>query len=421
MNTVESTLSIEQKLYGLMIIWAEAKYAFPSFDKLPDLDWDQSLQDFIPRVISAEDVRNYYQLLMEFSALLKDGHTMVVPPWGRTNPENDIPPLEVQVIGDKFVVARAGEADEISTQRIYQGLEIIEVEGIPVRDYFEDNVLRYHSGGSKQADEAMYILYILDGPKNTNISLKVKDMDGKLRSVILPRNSTDNQGNPFQYRFLQWNPVMDADLLSSGVLYIKIAHFMNPALANEFLELIDNLDQSDIKGIVIDLRYSLGGRSDLAESMLSGLIDQPVDSPIYKYHHYIPAYRSWGREPQWSEINNTITPRDGNRYLGPLVLLTGGVTSSTAEDFAISLHCSGRAVLIGEKTAGSTGNPIQIPLPGGGSFEVSTFTASYPDGREYAGIGIQPDIEIYPTQEDIYIGIDPILEKGIDVIAKWDE
>jgi len=108
-------------------------------------------------------------------------------------------------------------------------------------------------------------------------------------------------------------------------------------------------------------------------------------------------------------------------WMYPLVLLTGGVTSSTAEDFAISLHYSGRAVLVGGKTAGSTGNPLRIGLPGGGSFEVATFTATYPDGREYAGIGIQPDIEIHPTQDDIYRGIDAVLDRAVEMIAAWDE
>jgi C-terminal processing protease CtpA/Prc len=190
-------------------------------------------------------------------------------------------------------------------------------------------------------------------------------------------------------------------------------------LADEFQELIDSSELAKVNGMIIDLRYSLGGRSDIADVILSSLIDQPVASPIYKYPHYIAAYRSWGREPQWSETNNTIIPRAGNRYLGPLVILTSGVASSTAEDLAISLHYNGRAVLVGGKTAGSTGNPLRISLPGGGSFEVSTFTATYPNGREYAGIGIQPDIKIHLTQEDVYNETDPVLEKALEIIATW--
>jgi carboxyl-terminal processing protease len=201
---------------------------------------------------------------------------------------------------------------------------------------------------------------------------------------------------------------------------VRIAHFLDPALEQEFLDLIDGVDASAVKGIVIDLRYTLGGQSAIAEKMISSLIDQPVSAAIWKYPHHIAAYRSWGREPVWSEESHLIPPRDGKRYPGPLVLLTGGITYSTAEDFVLSLHYSGRAVLVGGKTAGSSGNPIQVPLPGGGVFEVATFKAFYPDGREYVGIGIQPDVEIYPTREDIRSGTDPVLEKGIEVIRNWE-
>ncbi|MCP4538986.1 MAG: hypothetical protein GY832_17765 [Chloroflexi bacterium] len=412
-------LTTEQKLFGLITVWSEAKYAFPSFDRLPDLDWDQSLQDYIPRVIAADDVESYYLVLAEFAALLNDGHTAVIPPWGYMNPDNDMPPVEVWVVKDKFVIVRVAETDEVKNQRIYPGLEIIEIDHVPAWTYYQENVLRYHTWGSKQANEAMNMAYLLDGSKDSVISLQVRDMDGTSRDVTLTRNSMDDQGNPFQYQFLQWDPVLESEILSDDILYIKIAHFMNPELKKEFLDVIDNLDRS-VRGVVIDLRYCLGGQSDIAETMIGSLIDQQASSPTWKYPHYIAAHRSWGREPVWSETNNTIPPRDGKRYLGPLVILTGGVTGSTAEDFAISLHHSGRAVLVGGKTAGSAGNPLAVPLPGGGTFEVATFTASYPDGLEYVGIGIQPDVEMYPTREDVYDGIDSVLDQGIRVIEDWD-
>ncbi len=42
--------------------------------------------------------------------------------------------------------------------------------------------------------------------------------------------------------------------------------------------------------------------------------------------------------------------------------------------------------------------------------------AAYPDGREFVGVGIIPDIEINPTQSDIAAGRDVVLEKGIDIL-----
>jgi len=40
------------------------------------------MQEFLPRVIAAEDIDDYYDVLSEFAALLKDGHTGVNRPGG---------------------------------------------------------------------------------------------------------------------------------------------------------------------------------------------------------------------------------------------------------------------------------------------------------------------------------------------------
>ena len=104
-------LSEREKLWGLMQVWAEAKFNFPFFDQVPDLDWDASVQEYIPRVIAAKDTETYFDVLMEFAAQLKDGHTAVIPPWRLVRPGWDHPPVEVQVIGDRFFVARVGVSD----------------------------------------------------------------------------------------------------------------------------------------------------------------------------------------------------------------------------------------------------------------------------------------------------------------------
>ena len=38
-----------------MQVWAEAKFDFPFFDQVPDLDWDASAHEVIPRVLAAPD------------------------------------------------------------------------------------------------------------------------------------------------------------------------------------------------------------------------------------------------------------------------------------------------------------------------------------------------------------------------------
>lgn len=411
----------EQKVMGLATIWAEAKYAFPSFEQVPDLDWDRSFQEFIPRVIATENVDEYYWTLMEFAGLLEDGHTSVLPPWGYLRPDYDNPPLEVQVVDGAFLVARVAATPEIEAAGVSVGDEILEIDGVDVRTYFEDSVNRYYPRGSAHANDAANTVYILRGPAGSQVTLGIRDDSGAERDVTLTRDWMAPDAGPFFPRILlslMADPAMEITTLEDGAVYIRVGHFENPAMGDQFLEFIDGLDESEIAGLVFDLRFCLGGRGDIAEKMIGALIDAPVSSPHWRYPHYVAAERNWGYPPEWSTESKMIPPREGTRYMGPVVILTGGVTSSTAEDLAISLREAGRALLVGERTAGSAGNPIDRALPGGGMFRMATFRAYLPDGGEYVGVGVTPDIEIGIAAADIRNGIDPVLAAGREALTR---
>jgi C-terminal processing protease CtpA/Prc len=360
---------------------------------------------------------------MEFAGLLQDGHTAVLPPWKYLRPDYDNPPLEVQILDDAFVVARAADTPELMAEDIHVGLEILEIDGVGVRSYFEDSVNRYYPRGSAHANDALNIVYLLRGPRDSKVALRVLDAAGKEREVILTRNSMLPEGGPFLPRVLLWmlaDSSIEIKEMPDGVWYIRIANFEDPAMADEFLGLIDAIDEDKETGLIFDMRFCLGGRGDVSEAMIGALIDSSVSSPHWKYPHYVAAHRNWGRDPEWSTAKHIIPPREGKRFMGPVVILTSGTASSTAEDFVISLREAGRALLVGERTAGSAGNPLSRSLPGGGQFEMATFRAYLPDGGEYIGIGVKPDVEIAPTIEDIRGGEDVVLERGLEVLADWD-
>jgi len=417
------TGTAEQKLYGLMTVWAEAKFNYPYFDRIPDVDWDRKVQEYIPRAINADSLDAYYDVLMEFAALLKDGHTGVWPPWKFVKPGYDQPPVELQVVGGQFLVARTGETSEIKTQRIHPGLEVLEVGHVPVRTYFHQNVLRLHSSGTPQADDTIGLLGILSGPKDSRVLLKVKDTDGGVREVSLTRDSAGKNGIPFQPRWIPWYmavPVVETRMLEPGIFYAKLPTFISEKVVEGFQKAFDGLDLAGIQGVILDVRYNSGGNSGNAYGIVSFFTEQPLKASKWKSISYVPAYRSWGRPAGWVEGGPaTVKPREGKRYSGPLVVLTGPGTFSAGEDFLVPLKHSGRAVLVGEKTAGSTGNPLAVPLPGGGTFIVVSKRDTFPDGTEFVGIGIAPDVPVQPTQQDLLKGTDPVLQKGIEVVKNW--
>jgi C-terminal processing protease CtpA/Prc len=52
-------------------------------------------------------------------------------------------------------------------------------------------------------------------------------------------------------------------------------------------------------------------------------------------------------------------------------------------------------------------------LPGGGSARICIKMDTYPDGREFVGYGIQPDIRVVPTVKDYLENRDVVLEAAL--------
>lgn len=422
------TGTTEQKIWGLMTVWSEAKVNFPFFDQRPGLNWDEKVQEYIPKVIATGNMDAYYDVLCEFAALLKDGHTAVNRPGGFVSPTADWPPLEVQVVDGKYIVVRFDKIVEFEKNKIYRGLEIVEIDGMPVDSYFQARVVHYESRGTRQADEAINIYKLLMGTKGTVVNLKVKDLDGGERAVSLTRNSAAKTGRPYLTRLFEWyfndSAPVETRMMKEGIVYIKIANFGNEQVVKEFMNVFERIAWPTVKGVMLDIRFNPGGDDTFAFPIIGCFIADPVKSFLWKSPKYVPAKKSWGYEPEWEQGPcgpEFIQPRAGYRYLGPLVILTGPATFSTAEDFIIPFDFSNRAVLVGETTAGSTGNPLRVQLPGGGNFRVVTLRTIYPDGREWVGTGIKPHVEIHPSRQDIYKGNDPVLLKGIEVLKNWEK
>jgi C-terminal processing protease CtpA/Prc len=77
-----------------------------------------------------------------------------------------------------------------------------------------------------------------------------------------------------------------------------------------------------------------------------------------------------------------------------------------------------RGKIAGEPTGGSTGQPLFFKLPGGGMARVCTKRDSYPDGRDFVGKGVQPQIIVHPTVSDVRAGRDPVLEAALRELRK---
>jgi len=71
-----------------------------------------------------------------------------------------------------------------------------------------------------------------------------------------------------------------------------------------------------------------------------------------------------------------------------------------------------------QKSFGSTGQPMSFKLPGGAWARICTKKDTYPDGREFVGYGVAPDIFVPLTVEEMINKRDDALAKAVEVIKE---
>ena len=105
---------------------------------------------------------------------------------------------------------------------------------------------------------------------------------------------------------------------------------------------------------------------------------------------------------------------------GRWLLLVGPNSASAAEILPAVLQARGRAVVVGERTAGCIGSTVPNGLLDGSALYVTLFEYVLgPDDLHLHRIGVTPNIEVAPpTEADEEMGVDPQLAAAMDVLRQ---
>jgi C-terminal processing protease CtpA/Prc len=406
-------LTADERVVCFVRLWSEVKYNFANFDLVPELNWDNVLSEYLPKVMAHQSNKEYALLLTECVAQLRDGHTSVRSSWGNGLP-NARPPLRIRSVGGKAIITEIAKTEEIKASGIKPGDEITHVDERPVREILEKKIYPYIFASTSQGRDLKAYPRILRGLKESTVSLSIKTPGGEIRKVsltrkanalaLLPRRRRTRPSN-FEYRDL-----------GDSLAYVALNTFGNEEIVQAFDEKFSDIKRA--KGLIIDVRKNGGGSSCNGDAIIRFLIEKAIPHTLWKTPQHIAAFEAWGRPKKWFEGEpEKIEPQQGEKYLGPIVILIGTETFSAAEDFVVPLHAAGRATIVGQKSGGSTGQPLQFSfLDGKIRGRVCTKRDTYPDGREFVGVGIIPDVEVNPTVEDIVNDRDVVLDKGIQIL-----
>ncbi|MBE7169061.1 MAG: peptidase S41 [Williamsia sp.] len=438
---ISNTISPADKVYGLSKFWQEVNYNFVYFDKIDRQTWDSAYKALIPQVQATQNDYEYYRLLKKFCALLKDGHTEIFYPdiKGLSFMFNTFGDylLVLTRVDNKVIVKRTWKKD---AQLFPLGSEIIEVNGLPTRKYIQDSIAPYISSSTDYARDDVASGMLLMGTPGSTFKIRLRKPDGEEAAYTLTHAKVkDSVFYPDlgAYPEEQKREGFAWKLLPNNIAYVALNTFGADSKVDSLFErILPSLEKS--KGIIIDLRYNGGGDDGVAFNILRHFVK---DSLILGAASVIRTY-----DPYLKAIGKYVTPADtvGNRnkrkawllYNGyavynepgvwrskvgeetkrltaPVVVLTSHHTESAAEDFLIGADNQKHIIKMGEPTNGSTGMPASFDLPGGGGARVCIKKDTYPDGREFVGYGIQPDIRVTPTVKDYLENKDVVLEAAL--------
>lgn len=396
-------LTASDRVAGLSLIWSEAKYNFANFDLVPNLDWNQAYNEYLPKVSAAKSRYDYYNLLREFIALLRDSHTDVGLPRSLRAKHETFIPLDTALVENKVVI-QAEPHSTFAKHGLRKGDVIRKIDGIDAVEYGRTKWGKRVSASTPQdAEVRMYYYMLLRGPLNSKVKLEIEDAKG-VRMVTLPRDGS-LQGTS--------RPTHEFKILPDGTAYFAFntCGSYNPSAA--FPKYLPEIRKAG--RLVIDVRENDGGNSEVGYEILSHLLDKEVAIGKWETPTYNPSFRAWDKiTPAYGE-SESIKPH-ADRFLGPVVVLSGPRTFSAAEDFLAAYKMTKRGLIIGMPSGGSTGQPLNIPLPGGGNARICTKRDRMADGTEFVGVGVIPEIRVRPTIAALRDGRDLVLEEALSVL-----
>lgn len=185
-----------------------------------------------------------------------------------------------------------------------------------------------------------------------------------------------------------------------GTAYLRFNVFA-PALMKPLRTFLRGLQPGD--ALVVDLRGNPGGVSDMASGIAGLLIDRELVLGEMRLRSGRMKFVAYPQE---------------RAFRGPVAILIDGQSASTSEILAAGLRDQGRVRLFGECTAGAALPSAFRALPNGDLLQYAIADLRTPNGRMIEGQGVEPDVSVRRTVEEIAGGRDTVLEAAVSWLTE---
>ncbi|MFZ1750118.1 MAG: S41 family peptidase [Saprospiraceae bacterium] len=194
-------------------------------------------------------------------------------------------------------------------------------------------------------------------------------------------------------------------LMNGNIGYIRLSNF---TISSEFMQALMDMKSRKVSKIIIDVRNNGGGNSNTVPKLLSQFVDSKL--PLGAYIEKIGPGHKEVTNPIWIYTD----PKLKKDWDIPLVVMTNRMSYSATSYFAGMVKGLPNMKIVGQKTGGGGGGHLGYQLSNDWLVRVSVSDFI---GKDMLSIelGVEPDILIENTKEDLENGIDKMLETAINL------
>jgi carboxyl-terminal processing protease len=163
------------------------------------------------------------------------------------------------------------------------------------------------------------------------------------------------------------------------------------------------------KGVVLDLRGNPGGFIETLDRLVGGMFENGL--------------KIYDRVERDSTKSISVDGRHHSAFTGRLVVLVDSGSASASELFARIIQLEKRGFVVGDRSAGMVmeaklyRHEMSLDTDNFYGAEITTSDLIMTDGKHLEHAGVDPDILILPTAQDLSSHRDPVMAKAAGLVG----
>ena len=373
----------------LTVYYTAMQHFFPNME-ITKTNWEEAFNQALNESSLRHSDNDFLLELKRFAAKLGDWQEMVYPTPYVTNPDF-APSIQVEWIENKLIVTKNLK----NSSDLPIGTEVKKIENLDSKKYY-DSVALSISAITKGCVEWTLNTNVLCGPYLSKLPMDVVLPDGKKKSVALSRTLSMISYYSFINTKTTWRKI------DTSTYYINIGQISNLEIDSLLPELIKT------KYIICDLRGYSFNKSDFITHLLT--INDTTKTWLKIPQIIYPNYNVSGYKP----LGWDLKAKDPH-LKAKIVFITDGSTAGYTERYLGFIKGSKYATIVGQPTAGASGEINTVSLPGGYNVSFTGMNVLKQNGSQFFCDAFVPDILINKTIKGVIKGKDEFLEKAIEI------